>query len=103
MGNGCTGPRWIQDGKVDLFFFNPGKIKSGNNNFQMSELNVNSGIIDHFTGLLPDVAEIKGFFVSGDIAVTACNMKNEQAAVFFIDTRKKLGDFIENKLSSKES
>ena len=80
---------FMQDGKVDLFFFNPGKIKSGNNNFQMSELNVNSGIIDHFTGLLPDVAEIKGFFVSGDIAVTACNMKNEQAAVFFIDTRKK--------------
>jgi hypothetical protein len=74
---------------VYLFFINTGKIKGGADNYQLSELELSSGIVNHFTGLLPEISEVKGLIVNGEVAAVACNMDEEQAAVFFIDFRSK--------------
>ena len=77
------------NGRLDVLFFNPGRVKSGSDNFQLSEFNIAEGTINHFTGFLPDVVEIKDFFISGDKAVIGCNLREEQAAVFFVDLGKR--------------
>jgi hypothetical protein len=76
---------YLKDSILYLFYFNPGKIKSGDHNYQISVLSIASGIIDHYTGVIPDVTEIKNFLVHAGKALVACDMDNEQAAVFFIE------------------
>jgi hypothetical protein len=80
---------YLAGDKVYLFFINTGKIKGGADNYQLSELELSSGIVNHFTGFLPGISEVKGFLVNGDVAFIACNMDDEQAAVFCIDFRGK--------------
>jgi len=88
--NGATFEKcWTEGDKVFLFFINLGKVKGGADNYQLSELELSSGIINHFTGILPDIYEIKGFIVKDDIAVLACDTEEEQAAVYFIDFRSR--------------
>lgn len=88
--DGAVYQRFQQDSnKVFLFFINTGKVKSGSENYQLSELELSTGIINHYTGLLPEVSEVKGFLVSGGVAAVACDMRDEQASVFFIDFKSK--------------
>lgn len=72
------------DNLVYFLFFNAGKVKSGANNYQISELELNSGVINHFAGFLPDVAQIRGFLVSHRKAVLACDLLNEKSSLVFI-------------------
>jgi hypothetical protein len=77
-----------EDSILYLFFFNPGKGKLTMNNYQVSALRIKSGIIDHFTGYLPEVAEVTGFHVQDGKAVIACDLLNEQVGVYFIEIRR---------------
>lgn len=73
--------------KLYLFFHNPEKIKDRESNYQLSEINLSSGVIDHYTGYIPDAVATAGFRVAGDRAVLAADLRSEQAAVFFIHFR----------------
>jgi hypothetical protein len=75
--------------KVYLFFINTGKIKGGGDNYQLSELEFSTGIVNHYTGLIPGISEVKGLIVHGNTAVIACNTDDEQAVVHFIDIQGK--------------
>jgi len=74
----------LDDGRLYFLFFNNGKVKAGMDNYQISELEISSGIINHFTGLLMHVSDIKGFLVSQGKALLACHLQNEKSALYYI-------------------
>jgi hypothetical protein len=78
----------LEDSTLYLFFFNPGKSKSTLDNYQVSALEITSGIIDHFTGYLPEVDEVRGFLVQDGTAIIACDLLNEQVGVYLIEIQR---------------
>ena len=77
----------MDNGALYLFFFDPGKSRPGRDNYQVSVLNLGSGIIDHYKGHMPEVEEIAGLLVMQEKVVIACHLEDEHAGAFILDLK----------------
>lgn len=74
-----------KDSLLYLFFLNPGKIKSGKDNFQLLTLDLVKGISYEIKGNLPPESTFTKFCIGGNRMFLGLNLKNDQASIYSID------------------
>ncbi len=75
----------LKDSILFLFFMNSGKIKSGNENYDLIRMDLAQGVSYNIRGVLPAEADFRELIIEGSRAYVALNVKNEQAGIYFID------------------
>jgi len=74
----------FHDSLVYLTFYNPGKVRSGSENFQVTTFDLVNGVSYETKTTLPPDGKPVEFIVAGDKAIVGMNLKNDQAGVFSI-------------------
>jgi hypothetical protein len=73
------------DSLVYLFFLNPGRVKTGTNNFQLLSIDLNKKLSFETKGSVPSESSYVKFRVAGQKVFLALDTKDDQGSVFSIN------------------